>query len=66
MQQRDLTPEALAGILRGLSRQQLLAMASRARALGKPDATRAVAEACMELARVKHKVKHIHLGSHAA
>ena len=51
VQQRDLTPEALAGILRGLSREQLLAMASRARALGKPDATRAVAEACMELAR---------------
>jgi len=26
-------------------------MAKKARALGKPDATRAVAEACMELAR---------------
>ncbi len=51
LQQRDLTPEALAGILRGLSREQLLAMATRARALGKPDATRAVAEACMELAQ---------------
>jgi UDP-N-acetylglucosamine--N-acetylmuramyl-(pentapeptide) pyrophosphoryl-undecaprenol N-acetylglucosamine transferase len=51
VQQRDLTPEALAEILRGLSRAQLLAMATQARALGKPDATRAVAEACMELAR---------------
>jgi UDP-N-acetylglucosamine--N-acetylmuramyl-(pentapeptide) pyrophosphoryl-undecaprenol N-acetylglucosamine transferase len=51
VQQRDLTPEALAGMLRGFSREQLLAMATKARALGKPDATRAVAEACMELAR---------------
>jgi UDP-N-acetylglucosamine--N-acetylmuramyl-(pentapeptide) pyrophosphoryl-undecaprenol N-acetylglucosamine transferase len=51
VQQRDLTPEALAGLLREFSREQLLAMATKARALGKPDATRAVAEACMELAR---------------
>jgi len=51
VQQRDLTPDALAGMLRGFSREQLLAMATKARALGKPDATRAVAEACMELAR---------------
>jgi UDP-N-acetylglucosamine--N-acetylmuramyl-(pentapeptide) pyrophosphoryl-undecaprenol N-acetylglucosamine transferase len=49
--QRDLTPDALAGMLRGFSREPLLAMATKARALGKPDATRAVAEACMELAR---------------
>jgi len=51
VQQRDLTPEALAGCLRGLAREQLLAMATKARALGRPDATRAVAEACMELAK---------------
>lgn len=51
VQQRDLTPDALAGLLRELSREQLLAKATKARALGKPDATRAVAEACMELAR---------------
>lgn len=51
VQQRDLTPEALAGLLREFSREQLLAKATKARALGKPDATRAVAEACMELAR---------------
>jgi UDP-N-acetylglucosamine--N-acetylmuramyl-(pentapeptide) pyrophosphoryl-undecaprenol N-acetylglucosamine transferase len=51
VQQRDLTPEALAARLRGLTREQLLGIASKARALGKPDATRAVAEACMELAR---------------
>jgi UDP-N-acetylglucosamine--N-acetylmuramyl-(pentapeptide) pyrophosphoryl-undecaprenol N-acetylglucosamine transferase len=51
VQQRNLTPDALAGMLRGLARDQLLAMAIKARALGKPDATRVVAESCMELAR---------------
>jgi UDP-N-acetylglucosamine--N-acetylmuramyl-(pentapeptide) pyrophosphoryl-undecaprenol N-acetylglucosamine transferase len=51
VQQRDLTPEALAQILRGLAREQLRDMATKARALGRPEATRAVAEACMELAR---------------
>ena len=51
VQQRELTAEKLADTLRGLTRQQLLEMAEKARALGKPDATRAVAEACMELAR---------------
>jgi len=51
VQQRDLTPDALAGMLRGFSREQLLAMATKARALGKPDATRAVADVCMELAQ---------------
>ena len=50
-QQRDLTPERLAEILQGLPRERLLALALRARALGKPEATRAVAAACMELAR---------------
>jgi UDP-N-acetylglucosamine--N-acetylmuramyl-(pentapeptide) pyrophosphoryl-undecaprenol N-acetylglucosamine transferase len=51
VQQRDLAPDALAGMLRGFSRERLLAMATKARALGKPDATRAVADVCMELAR---------------
>ena len=51
IQQSDLTPERLAEALRGLTRERLLEMAEKARALGKPDATRAVAEACMELAR---------------
>jgi UDP-N-acetylglucosamine--N-acetylmuramyl-(pentapeptide) pyrophosphoryl-undecaprenol N-acetylglucosamine transferase len=50
-QQRDLTAEGLAATLRGLTRDRLLDMAKKARALGKPEATRAVAEACMELAR---------------
>jgi UDP-N-acetylglucosamine--N-acetylmuramyl-(pentapeptide) pyrophosphoryl-undecaprenol N-acetylglucosamine transferase len=51
IQQRDLTAEELAETLRGLTRDRLLDMAEKARALGKPEATRAVAEACMELAR---------------
>jgi len=51
VQQRDLAPDALAGMLSGFSRERLLAMATKAHALGKPDATRAVAAACMELAR---------------
>jgi UDP-N-acetylglucosamine--N-acetylmuramyl-(pentapeptide) pyrophosphoryl-undecaprenol N-acetylglucosamine transferase len=51
VQQRDLTPEKLAGTLRELTRERLLAMATKARALGKTDATRAVAQACMDLAR---------------
>jgi UDP-N-acetylglucosamine--N-acetylmuramyl-(pentapeptide) pyrophosphoryl-undecaprenol N-acetylglucosamine transferase len=50
VQQRDLAPERLAEILGGLRRERLLVMANLARALGKPDATRAVAEACIELA----------------
>ena len=49
--QRELTAEKLAEALRGFTRERLLGMAEKARALGKPDATRAVAEACTELAR---------------
>ena len=51
IQQRELTPEKLAEVLRGLSRRELLAMAEKARGLGRPDAARAVAEACIELAK---------------
>ncbi|MCU0805966.1 MAG: undecaprenyldiphospho-muramoylpentapeptide beta-N-acetylglucosaminyltransferase [Burkholderiales bacterium] len=51
VQQRDLTPEKLATLIRSLDRAQLLAMAEKARAAGKPEATEAVARACMELAR---------------
>jgi len=51
VQQRELTAEHLAATLRRLTRERLLDMADKARALGKPGATRAVAEACMELAR---------------
>jgi len=48
--QNELTPEKLA-LLRNLGREQLLQMAEKARALAKPDATAAVARACMEAAR---------------
>ena len=49
--QSELTPERLAGLLRELTREKLAAMADRARTLAKPEATRAVAEICMEIAR---------------
>jgi UDP-N-acetylglucosamine--N-acetylmuramyl-(pentapeptide) pyrophosphoryl-undecaprenol N-acetylglucosamine transferase len=49
--QKELTPEKLASTLRALDRPRLLEMARKARALGKPDAARLVAERCMELAR---------------
>jgi UDP-N-acetylglucosamine--N-acetylmuramyl-(pentapeptide) pyrophosphoryl-undecaprenol N-acetylglucosamine transferase len=48
--QGELTPERLADI-RKLSREQLLQMAEKARALAKPDATTAVGRACMEIAK---------------
>ena len=49
--QNELTPQGLARLLTGLTREKLLAMAVKARALAKPDATRLVAEACMEMAQ---------------
>jgi UDP-N-acetylglucosamine--N-acetylmuramyl-(pentapeptide) pyrophosphoryl-undecaprenol N-acetylglucosamine transferase len=51
VQQRDLTPERLAEVLRGLTRPALLAMGEKARGLGRPEATGAVARACLELAK---------------
>ena len=48
--QPELTPERLADFLTKLDREKLLNMARASRAAGKPDATRAVAEACMRLA----------------
>jgi UDP-N-acetylglucosamine--N-acetylmuramyl-(pentapeptide) pyrophosphoryl-undecaprenol N-acetylglucosamine transferase len=50
MPQRDLTARGLADVLSGLTRERALAMAQAARAAGKPEAARAVAEICMELA----------------
>jgi UDP-N-acetylglucosamine--N-acetylmuramyl-(pentapeptide) pyrophosphoryl-undecaprenol N-acetylglucosamine transferase len=48
--QSEMSAGALAGLLRSLDRSRLLAMARAARALGKPDAARVVAERCIALA----------------
>lgn len=50
--QTELSPERLA-LVADMSREQLLQMAEKARALAKPDATAAVAQACMSLAKGK-------------
>jgi UDP-N-acetylglucosamine--N-acetylmuramyl-(pentapeptide) pyrophosphoryl-undecaprenol N-acetylglucosamine transferase len=44
--QPDLTARRLADLLLGFTRERLLDMAARARALARPDATAAVASAC--------------------
>lgn len=49
--QHEVAPEKLAALIGSLDRQKLLAMAENARRLGKPDATRIVAERCIEMAR---------------
>jgi UDP-N-acetylglucosamine:LPS N-acetylglucosamine transferase len=43
-------PDRVAVLLREFTREKLIAMARAAREAGKPDATGAVARACMELA----------------
>ena len=48
--QLETTPQLLAGILRDFTREKLLAMANIARSLGKPDATNACADVCMQIA----------------
>jgi UDP-N-acetylglucosamine--N-acetylmuramyl-(pentapeptide) pyrophosphoryl-undecaprenol N-acetylglucosamine transferase len=48
--QAEFTPQRLAEVLAGMTRERLLAMAQQARAVGKTDATRAVAKVCTELA----------------
>ena len=48
--QHELTPQKLADLLRGFTRETLLAMAQKARSVAKPDATRVVAEHCMAAA----------------
>ncbi len=50
VQQRDLTEAGLLNILQALNREKCAEMATKARALGKPDATNAVANICMEMA----------------
>jgi UDP-N-acetylglucosamine--N-acetylmuramyl-(pentapeptide) pyrophosphoryl-undecaprenol N-acetylglucosamine transferase len=49
--QGDFTAAKLAALLADFTREKLLAMARAARAAARPGATRALAEACMELAR---------------
>lgn len=49
--QKELTPQRLASVIGSLDRARLLEMARKARALGKPDAARVVAQRCMELAK---------------
>jgi UDP-N-acetylglucosamine--N-acetylmuramyl-(pentapeptide) pyrophosphoryl-undecaprenol N-acetylglucosamine transferase len=48
--QKELSAEKLVQILRGFSREKLLAMAQAARSLAKPEATQQVALACSSLA----------------
>ncbi|MDP1929176.1 MAG: undecaprenyldiphospho-muramoylpentapeptide beta-N-acetylglucosaminyltransferase [Thiobacillus sp.] len=50
MQQKDLTADKLAALISGLDREKLTAMADKARALAKPDATARVADICEALA----------------
>jgi UDP-N-acetylglucosamine--N-acetylmuramyl-(pentapeptide) pyrophosphoryl-undecaprenol N-acetylglucosamine transferase len=52
IQQRDLSPERLAELIGSLDRPKLLDMAKNARALGKPNAARIVAQRCMQLAEM--------------
>jgi UDP-N-acetylglucosamine--N-acetylmuramyl-(pentapeptide) pyrophosphoryl-undecaprenol N-acetylglucosamine transferase len=47
VQQRELSPRRLADLVLGLTRERLLEMAGRARALAKPGAAAAVADVCM-------------------
>jgi len=49
--QAELSARRLADLLGGLTRESLLEMAEKARSLAKPDATEAVARACMDLAK---------------
>ncbi|MFH0934367.1 MAG: undecaprenyldiphospho-muramoylpentapeptide beta-N-acetylglucosaminyltransferase [Pseudomonadota bacterium] len=48
--QNELNATGLAQLLRGLTREKLLAMAQAARSLAKPDATQQVAQVCAALA----------------
>jgi UDP-N-acetylglucosamine--N-acetylmuramyl-(pentapeptide) pyrophosphoryl-undecaprenol N-acetylglucosamine transferase len=47
--QAELTPGRLAQLIRSLDRATLLEMAKKARALGKPEAAKVVAQRCMQL-----------------
>ncbi len=47
--ENELTPDSLANLLLELTRERLLGMAIKARELAKPNATRIVAEECMDI-----------------
>jgi UDP-N-acetylglucosamine--N-acetylmuramyl-(pentapeptide) pyrophosphoryl-undecaprenol N-acetylglucosamine transferase len=49
--QKELTPDGLAKLVRSLDRGALLAMAEKARALGRPEAARIVADRCAALVK---------------
>lgn len=51
VQQKDLSPEALAELIAGIDRNRLAAMSEEAVRLAKPDATRRVADICEGLAK---------------
>jgi UDP-N-acetylglucosamine--N-acetylmuramyl-(pentapeptide) pyrophosphoryl-undecaprenol N-acetylglucosamine transferase len=51
LHQKDMTAQRLAQLIGSLDRPKLLEMADKARALGKPDAARIVAQRCMELVK---------------
>ena len=51
VKQLETTPQTLAQQIKNLTREKLLAMATVARSLGKPDATLRCANVCMELAK---------------
>lgn len=50
LREQDASPERLAELIRGFTREKLITMALAAREAGKADATQAVAQVCMELA----------------
>ena len=52
--QAGLAPQKLATLLQGMHREQLLAMATRARGQQKTEAVHAVVNACIELAKVRN------------
>lgn len=49
--QQQLSPDGLATLLRGFTRERLLRMAENARRAARPDASRLVADACESIAR---------------
>jgi UDP-N-acetylglucosamine--N-acetylmuramyl-(pentapeptide) pyrophosphoryl-undecaprenol N-acetylglucosamine transferase len=49
--QKKMTPQHLANLLQGMTRERALEMALAARAAGQPDAAQRVAQVCAELAK---------------